>query len=54
MRYEDVDGCLGDSPNDPALYRREAHPRDDRPTRAEVAADEAELRDMRRYSDGAR
>ena len=42
MRYEDVEGCLGDYPNDPQLYRREADPLEKRPTRAETDADERE------------
>lgn len=54
MRYEDVEGPLGDSPNDPNLYRREADPIVDRPTLAEAQQDEAELRSWPRaqYSDG--
>jgi hypothetical protein len=54
MRYEDVSGPLGDYPNDPALYRREADPVVDRPTLAEAQQDEAELRSWPRaqYSDG--
>jgi hypothetical protein len=54
MRYEDVEGCLGDYPNDPALYRREAAPLVDRPTLAEAQQDEHELRSWPRaqYSDG--
>lgn len=45
MRYEDVSGPLGDSPNDPALYRNEAYPVEDRPTRQETDADARDLRD---------
>jgi len=53
MRYEDVEGPLGDDPRDVALYRVEADPLDDRPTKAETDRDEWELRSMRSgYADG--
>lgn len=52
-RYEDVGGCLGDEPNDPALYRREARPITEPPTRAELAADDRDDWPRARYSDGA-
>ena len=53
-RYEDVSGPLGDDPQDRELFRREAYPAEERPTKAECDADAAELRDWPRaqYSDG--
>lgn len=41
--YEDVLGPLGDDPQDPELYRREAHPVEERPTKAEAEADLEQL-----------
>jgi hypothetical protein len=54
VRYEDVEGCLGDDPRDRSLFVREADPVVDRPTLAEAQQDEAELRSWPRaqYSDG--
>jgi hypothetical protein len=53
VRYEDVSGPLGDDPDDPALYRWEAYPVEDHPTKAEADRDEWELRSMRTgYADG--
>lgn len=46
-RYEDVEGCLGDQPNDPALYRWEAYPTVDAPTEAECAQDERDITALR-------
>jgi hypothetical protein len=54
VRYEDVEGVLGDDPRDRSLFIREADPLVDRPTKAECDRDEAELRSWPRaqYSDG--
>jgi hypothetical protein len=51
MRYEDVEGPGGDDPRDKSLFIREAHPIEDRPTRADLAADEHDW-PRARYSDG--
>jgi hypothetical protein len=45
MRYEDVSGPLGDDPRDPELWRREAYPVVDKPTKRDTDADEADLWD---------
>jgi hypothetical protein len=50
MRYEDVEPPGGDDPRDASLYRWEAHPTEDRPTRQETDQDEWLLR-FARYDD---
>jgi hypothetical protein len=52
VRYEDVSGPIGDDPQDRELWRREAYPVEERPTRAECDQDERELLRFARYDDG--
>lgn len=55
MRYEDVEGPLGDDPGSLDVFRHERDWLDDlRPTKAETDADECDLRSWQRgnYSDG--
>jgi hypothetical protein len=53
VRFEDVEGPLGDDPRSLDLFRHEPDPLDNRPTKADTDRDEWELRSMRLgYSDG--
>jgi hypothetical protein len=52
VRYEDVEPPGGDDPRDPNLFIREAYPVVERPTRAELDADEDRGWPRGNYSDG--
>lgn len=51
-RYEDVEGPGGDDPRDSSLYRREAYPAVEKPTRRDTDEDERDLRGFGSYADG--